>query len=40
MINNSTFHSFTIFGTVAVLYFALCFPISRLSRRLEARFQH
>jgi polar amino acid transport system permease protein len=40
IINNSTFHSFTIFGTVAVLYFALCFPISRLSRRLEARFQH
>lgn len=40
MINNSTFRSFTIFGTVAVLYFALCFPISRLSRRLEARFRH
>lgn len=39
MINNSTFRSFTIFGTVAVLYFALCFPISRLSRRLEARFR-
>lgn len=38
VINNSTFHSFTIFGTVALLYFALCFPISRLSRRLEARF--
>lgn len=40
IINNSTFRSFTIFGTVAVLYFALCFPISRLSRRLEARFHH
>ncbi len=40
MINNSTFRSFTIFGTVAVLYFLLCFPISRLSRRLEARFHH
>lgn len=40
MINNSTFRSFTIFGTVALLYFALCFPISRLSRRLEARFRH
>jgi len=34
IINNSTFRSFTIFGTVAVLYFLLCFPISRLSRRL------
>lgn len=40
IINNSTFRSFTIFGTVAVLYFALCFPISRLSRRLEARLEH
>lgn len=40
IINNSTFRSFTIFGTVAVLYFLLCFPISRLSRRLEARFHH
>jgi polar amino acid transport system permease protein len=40
IINNSTFRSFTIFGTVALLYFLLCFPISRLSRRLEARFHH
>lgn len=40
IINNSTFRSFTIFGIVALLYFALCFPIARLSRRLEERLGH
>ena len=38
VINNSTFQSFVIFGTIGVLYFMLCFPITVLSRRLERRF--
>lgn len=37
IINNSTFQSFVIFGTIGVLYFMICFPITVLSRRLEAR---
>lgn len=38
LINNATFHSFTIFGTIAVLYFMVCFPLTVLSRRLEGSF--
>jgi polar amino acid transport system permease protein len=38
IINNSTFQSFVIFGTIGVLYFMICFPITVLSRRLERRF--
>ncbi|MFN4166037.1 MAG: amino acid ABC transporter permease [Ferrovibrio sp.] len=37
MINNATFQSFLVYGLVALLYFALCFPLSFLSRRLERR---
>lgn len=37
MINNATFRSFLVYGLVAALYFALCFPLSLLSRRLEKR---
>lgn len=37
MINNATFESFLVYGLVALLYFALCFPLSLLSRRLERR---
>lgn len=37
IINNSLFEPFLIYAIVAVIYFALCFPISRLSRRLERR---
>lgn len=37
MINNATFQSFLVYGLVALLYFALCFPLSLLSRRLERR---
>jgi polar amino acid transport system permease protein len=40
LINNATFRSFTIFGTIAVLYFALCFPLTLWSRRLERRLAH
>ncbi len=37
LINNSTFQPFITFAVVAVMYFVLCFPLSVLSRRLEAR---
>lgn len=37
VINNATFQPFTVFLVVAGLYFALCFPLSLLSRRLERR---
>lgn len=35
MITNATFQPFTVYGTVAVLYFALCYPLSWYARRLE-----
>jgi len=35
LINNATFQPFQIFAAVAALYFAICFPLSRLSRHLE-----
>jgi len=34
---NVTFRPFTVYLIVAALYFALCFPLSRLSRRLERK---
>ena len=37
MINNATFQSFLVYGLVALLYFALCFPLSWYARRLERR---
>ena len=40
LVNNATFRSFTIFGTIAVLYFMLCFPIALWSRRLERSLAH
>lgn len=38
MLNNATFRPFLIFMLVAALYFALCYPLSAWSRRLEGRF--
>ncbi|HSW03768.1 amino acid ABC transporter permease [Aquabacterium sp.] len=38
VINNSTFQPFVIFVLVAALYFALCYPLSVWSRRLERKF--
>lgn len=35
MITNATFKPFVVYSCVAVMYFALCFPISAYSRRLE-----
>ena len=34
-INNATFEPFTVYGMVAVIYFALCFPLTTYARRLE-----
>lgn len=37
MITNATFRPFTVYACVALLYFALCFPISCWSRHLERK---
>ncbi len=37
MIANATFQPFLVYGCVALIYFALCYPISVWSRRLERR---
>lgn len=37
LINNSTFQPFVTFTVVALIYFALCYPLSVLSQRLEKR---
>ena len=37
MITNATFQPFTVYACVALMYFALCFPISAWSRSLERR---
>jgi polar amino acid transport system permease protein len=35
MITNATFRPFTVYACVAMMYFALCFPLSAWSRSLE-----
>jgi polar amino acid transport system permease protein len=37
MISNATYRPFTVFACVALLYFALCFPVSMYARRLERK---
>jgi polar amino acid transport system permease protein len=37
MLNNATFRPFLIFGVVSAIYFALCWPLTLTSRRLERR---
>jgi polar amino acid transport system permease protein len=37
IVNNSTFEPFAIFSCVAAIYFALCYPLSVVSRTLERR---
>jgi polar amino acid transport system permease protein len=39
MITNATFKPFLVYSCVALLYFALCFPISLYARGLERRFR-
>ena len=34
-INNATFAPFMVYGMVALIYFALCFPLTACARRLE-----
>jgi polar amino acid transport system permease protein len=38
MINNATFRPLIVFMLIAALYFALCYPLSAWSQRLERRF--
>lgn len=38
MITNATFRPFIVYSCVALLYFALCFPVSLYARRLERKF--
>ena len=37
VINNTTFQPFTYFGIAALLYFAVCYPLSLQSRALERK---
>jgi polar amino acid transport system permease protein len=37
VINNATFAPFTVYGVVALIYFALCYPLAIASRGLEHR---
>ncbi|MFT4242835.1 MAG: amino acid ABC transporter permease [Acidovorax sp.] len=37
MISNTTYQPFTVFACVALLYFALCFPVSLYARHLERK---
>ncbi|QMV16750.1 amino acid ABC transporter permease [Vibrio spartinae] len=37
MLNNATFQPFKVFAMVALLYFAICFPLSMFARYLESR---
>ena len=37
MLNNATFRPFLVYTLVALIYFALCFPLSWYSKRLEGR---
>jgi polar amino acid transport system permease protein len=38
LVNNVTFQPFKVFITVALIYLAICYPLSRVSRRLEGSF--
>jgi len=37
MITNATFRPFVVYSCVALIYFALCYPISLYARSLENR---
>lgn len=37
ILTNATFQPFVIYGLVAAIYFALCYPLTNLSRNLENR---
>jgi len=35
VINNATFEPFTVYGVVALIYFLICFPLTRYSKWIE-----
>jgi len=37
ILTNATFQPFAIYGLVALIYFAICYPLTACSRRLERR---
>ena len=37
MLNNATFRPFLVYSLVALIYFALCYPLSRYAKHLEGR---
>jgi polar amino acid transport system permease protein len=37
IVNNATFRPLLVYGSVAVIYFVMCWPLSFLSQRLERR---
>jgi len=37
MLNNATFRPFLVYSLVALIYFALCFPLSLFAKKLESR---
>jgi polar amino acid transport system permease protein len=39
VVNNSTFEPFIVFTLAALIYFAICYPLSRLAARLERKFK-
>jgi polar amino acid transport system permease protein len=40
MITNATFRPFTVYACVALMYFALCWPISAASKQLERKLRN
>ncbi len=40
MISNVTYQPFTVFACVALMYFALCYPISLYAKFLERKISH
>ena len=40
MISNATFQPFVVYSCLALMYFALCFPISLCARALERKMNH
>ncbi|MGR6466140.1 amino acid ABC transporter permease [Rhizobium sp. PAMB 3182] len=38
IVTNATFQPFTVYGLVALFYFAICFPLSKYSKYLERKF--
>ncbi|NEX61258.1 amino acid ABC transporter permease [Noviherbaspirillum galbum] len=39
VVNNSTFEPFIVFSIAALVYFAMCYPLSRLAARMEQRYK-